>query len=209
MAPRSLPARRAPGILAALLLLGGAGLRAQETVEGLYGAPSPRMAECRRVAQADLERRLAGTEASRARLPFGVRSAGELQDAALGFGFEVFTLSARALRARGGVEAALESAGIYRFAVLAGGRTVGLLTVATVEGRPKVVEVGSGALAGILDSLGRLHLGDGTSRLRFVRVPELHQDFLEVARSGAAPVYERITPPGKAITGTELRNLLP
>lgn len=161
------------------------------------------------MAQADLDRRVAAYGSSPSSLPFDLRSAQELKEAALGFGFEVYTLTAPALRARGSVEAALEPAGIWRFSVTAGGRAVGLLTLAKVSGRLRVVEVGNGTLAGILDSLGRLHQADKAVGLRFFRIPEAHQDFLEVVRPGALPTYERITPPGKAITESDIRNLLP
>ena len=211
MANHPLGGRPASGALMSLIFLAGASLalHGQETVETLFRSGSSCLAECRAVAQEDLDRRVAAAGSSRSNPPFDVRSAQELKDAALGFGFEMYTLAAPALRSRGTVGAALEPAGIWRFSVTAGGRTVGLLTLAKVSGRLRVVGVGNGTLAGILESLGRLHLADRTVKLRFFRIPEAHQDFLEVVREGAPPTYERITPPGKAITEAEIRNLLP
>ena len=204
-----------PAILAASLLLASGPGDAQASpapaaAELFEGGPSH--PELRALAQADLSRRLeALLPGSPSGLPpgcpFGVEKLSDLRGATVGLGFEVHTLSPDAAASLLPLEQALAGTGHWRFVVIAGGRPVALMTLARVGGEMGVVEVGASRLAGLITQLAAAHGGGTTARLRFIRIPAAHQDFLAVTDRAGGTAFYRVSDAGERIGGEAIRAL--
>lgn len=155
----------------------------------------------RTLAAQEVERRIASTLADpgsgRAWMAaLGVADAEALRGATLGPGFQVHALGPVA--AGTGVEDALAPTGVWRFLILGRQGPLGLVTVARMGGRPRVVETGAAPLARILWAAAQRQAGSGARSLRFIRVPAAGEDLLQVERPQASSTFERLS----AGTGT-------
>jgi hypothetical protein len=193
---------------------------------GSVAAPPPRLspqaalfnvgdaseAELRVIAQADLARRIAvlakeDPASLPVGFPFNVQAISELRLASIGYGFQMYSPDASAAK-RGPLDQTLVPTGLWRFAVMVGGRSVGLLTLARMSGQTRVVEVGAAKLAASLDALASSHAAKGALRLRFVRIPAARLDLLEVSYPGMPLQYERLAEPGMLLRSDQVADLL-
>ena len=178
----------------------------------LLSAGDPAYAEVRALAETDLARRLVvlakeDPASLPAGFPFKVQALSDLRTATIGYGFQMYTQNAAAVRTRS-LDQTLVPTGLWRFLVMAGGRPVGLLTLARVSGQWRVVEVGAAKLAEDLDAMASRHAAKGALRLRFVRITSAHLDLLEVSFPGMPIQYERLAEPGELLRGDQAINLL-
>lgn len=178
----------------------------------LFGAGAAHEAELRGLAEADLARRI-GVLAREdptslpAGFPFKVQALSELRTATIGYGFQMYTPAVAAAKT-GTFDQALVPTGQWRFLVMVSGRPVGLLTLARLSGRMRVVEVGAAQLAAAVDAMASRHAAKGALRLRFVRIPSAHLDLLEVSYPGMPSQYERLAEPGDLLRGEQAMKLL-
>ncbi len=206
-------ARSGNFVLVMLLVACAIRVQAQVPSAKLWSNGTAKAAEYRAVAQADLARRLATLSDVDERpvpsgFPYDVQTLRELRTATIGYGFEVFTLPPAALKSEQPVEQGVVSTGTWRFMVMVGSRPVALMTLASMSGEMRVVEVGAAKLAKLIEAMASRH-ANSADRLRFIRVYEAHQDILEVATSDAPPRYERLASPGVLLEGKDVRTLLP
>ncbi|CAN7263800.1 hypothetical protein LJR230_001054 [Trinickia sp. LjRoot230] len=104
-----------------------------------------------------------------------------LRRATIGYGFEMYVIDPGPLLAGDGIDASLRHTGVWRFVVLLDDSAVGLITVAKLQGRWQMVEVGAAALAAdIADVITSYEASQPPPRMRFVRSEQGHADFVEV-----------------------------
>ena len=119
---------------------------------------------------------------------FGFSDQGEVEAAALGEGFRIFTVSPDALlRAAAGVD--ISSLAVptapWQFLIMTKGKAAALLTVDLVEGRWVPVSLGSAGLAGQLDQLRRSWPPSDGYEFRIIRIYQARSDFVEISQGGA------------------------
>lgn len=126
---------------------------------------------------------------------FNVDDYRTLRDAAIGVGFEMYLVDPQAVLAGKPVDQSLHGSGVWRFVVLAGGKGVGLITVARRDGRWTMVEAGASELADeVMTVAARYARLAPRPQLRFVRCQQAVADLIEVsapapAARKSAPVY--------------------
>lgn len=132
------------------------------------------------------------------RLPdriFSVDSPSALRDATIGYGFEVYLIDPDSLLAGNDIDKSLRRTGVWRFLVLLGDRSIGLVTVARMKGRWEAVQVGAAGLAEDISNAVSGYVGAPSSpQLRFIRSEQGMADFIEVIAprsraSQAEPAY--------------------
>lgn len=123
---------------------------------------------------------------------FAVDSPGALRDAAIGYGFEVHLIDPALLLAGNDIDTSLRPSGVWRFVVLLGGRAIGLVTVARMQGQWKMVQIGAAVLAQDISSVVNDYARDPSApQLRFIRSKQGLADFIEViATSAGSPRTE-------------------
>jgi|GEM_PF-2875530 hypothetical protein len=168
--------------------------------------------ECRAMAKANLARQIArfsndDSGGVATRLPFGAHSLEELRTATIGLGFEVFTISPAILKLRLPLEQHVEPTGTWHFAVMAGQRPMALLTLARISGRWCVVETRDGKLAETLDAIASRHAAQGAESIRFIRMPLVDHDLVQVQYPATHVHYELLSAPGKLLHDDEVLNL--
>lgn len=147
-------------------------------------APSPVRAAAERALQQWTAR--FGEQAAAPGFPLQVHKPGELGKLRLGWGFQVYDVQPASLAGGASLEDDAQPTGIWRYAILVQGRTVGLLTMArTAQGWQAVSIGGAGLGQDIAAAVAAFGAQPGT-RLRYVRVPQATADFIEVKRGHAA-----------------------
>lgn len=117
---------------------------------------------------------------------FAVDSPRALRDATIGYGFEVYLIDPASLLAGNHIETSLRRSGVWRFVVLLGGRPIGLVTVARMQGQWKMVQIGAAVLAQDISSVVNDYAKDPSApQLRFIRSKQGLADFIEVIATGA------------------------
>ncbi|MBU6489259.1 MAG: hypothetical protein KGQ57_15780 [Burkholderiales bacterium] len=128
------------------------------------------------------------TQPTRENRIFDVDDYRALRDATIGNGFEMYLVDADALMAGKSVEQSLYGSGEWRFIVMQGGRGVGLVTVAQMNGQWKMVQAGASQLAdelvAVADRYARL---SPRPTLRFIRCQPAVTDVIEVLAQGTTP----------------------
>lgn len=116
--------------------------------------------------------------------PLEVKTARELKDATITYGFPVYTIDPPELLAgRGTMQSMARHTNVWRFVIAIGQRPVGMATVEKVNGRFEVVEYGAAVLAKDLNVLAAQHGNGDKSNLRMVRIYQARSDLLEVTGS--------------------------
>ncbi len=118
--------------------------------------------------------------------PLDVRSAEDLLQARIGFGFEVHTVAPSAVLAGSSLETEAIGTGHWRFVILVANRAVGLMDVARQDGAWTAVGFGGAGLARELDDLVSFHKANRAGSLRFIRIYQAGSDLLEVGTSSGA-----------------------
>jgi hypothetical protein len=192
MIPRSMARLARRGrlcLLPAALACGAACLPAHAGTEpaATASAKQPDRAAARAAAERGLaefvqRKQAQAMEGPAGRLPLAVASVPDLANARIAYGFEVHTIEPKDL-VEGRTELArmVKPTGVWRFVVRAEGRAVGLVTVASVDGRWQAVSVGGRGLAQEVDALMATHADAGHRNVRFIRVFQAQSDLLEVA----------------------------
>jgi hypothetical protein len=170
------------------LFAAGSGAAAAVAQEADFAAPALRaLTPARRAAQgalAELAERHAVAAGTRpGAFPFDLHDVGELAQARLGFGFQVYDADPSRLLAGESLAHSAQPTGVWRFAVLVGERPVGLITVAEQDGAWQAVSIGGAGLAKDVDAVVAAH---GAAALHYVRVPQATADFVEVAGTAEA-----------------------
>jgi hypothetical protein len=118
-----------------------------------------------------------------------------LREATIGNGFEMYLVDPRALLSGKRLDESLYGSGEWRFVVMANGKSVGLITVARMDGKWSMVEAGASELAEEIQSVSTRYAQRlPQAQLRFVRCQQAVADFIEVstqqaAASATAPAY--------------------
>lgn len=104
----------------------------------------------------------------------------------LGDGFQVHTVSPMALlndqaRTLGKMIIATD---LWRFIVLENGKTIGLLTVANVDGSWQAVSFGAERLAAEIQAIKNAWPGEQGFEARFIRIYQARSDFMQIRKSG-------------------------
>lgn len=134
------------------------------------------------------ERLPTSTQPIRENRIFDVDDYRALRDATVGNGFEMYLVDAGALMAGQSVEQSLYGSGEWRFIVMHGGKGVGLVTVAQMNGQWKMVQAGASELARELVAVAqRYDTRAPRPMLRFIRCQPAVADVIEVSAQGAAP----------------------
>lgn len=121
--------------------------------------------------------------------PLDVRDLGELRNARIGWGFQVYDVTQAALQSSASLETSARPTGIWRYEVILHDRPIGLVTLAQAAHGWDVVSVsGIGLVGDINDVVGAYGSSAGT-QLRYVRVPQATADFIQVKRGAAAAQY--------------------
>ncbi|WP_323120311.1 hypothetical protein [Burkholderia alba] len=118
----------------------------------------------------------------------------DLRRASIGYGFQVNLLDPQALLSGGSLAASAHPSGEWRFVVMLDSQPVGLITVAQVRSRWRMVSAGASELArDIMPVVSRYAGRTPPVQLRFLRSQQAVADFIEVAPSAAdtpaAPSY--------------------
>jgi hypothetical protein len=121
--------------------------------------------------------------------PLDVNDVGDLKQATVGHGFEVYTVDPKELLARGDLAAMARPTGEWRFIISLHGKPIGLATVQQVNGRYETVAYGASVLAKDVDAAVAAHGNSARSNLRFIRIYQARSDLLEVDRSRFAPLH--------------------
>lgn len=117
-----------------------------------------------------------------------------LRDATIGYGFEVHVVDPKRLLAGDTIDASLIRSGVWRFAILLADKPIGLMTVARIDGRWRMAEVGAAALAKDIADVVDGYAGDRPApHMRFIRSPQAVADFIEII---PAPTRESASGPG-------------
>jgi hypothetical protein len=121
-----------------------------------------------------------------------------LREASIGSGFEINLIDPDALLAGKDIDSSTHGSGVWRFVVMLGGKTVGLVTVARVQGKWQWVEAGASDMAREVMNVVTRYAGLASSpQLRFIRSLQGVADFIEVIPSANAdpsssPLYVQL-----------------
>lgn len=121
--------------------------------------------------------------------PLDITDVGDLKQATIAHGFEVYTVDPKELMVRGNLPSLAKPTGEWRFVVSLHGKPIGLATVQQVNGRFETVAYGGAVLAKDVDAAMAAHGNSARSNLRFIRVYQARSDFLEVDRAKFAPLH--------------------
>jgi hypothetical protein len=121
--------------------------------------------------------------------PLDITDVGDLKQATIGHGFEIYTVDPKELLARGDLSSLAKPTGEWRFVVSLRGKPIGLATVQKVNGRYETVAYGGAVLAKDVDAAMAAHGNSTRSNMRFIRVYQARADFLEVDRAKFAPLH--------------------
>lgn len=151
----------------------------------MRGSPQRQAAIAGLAALAD--RLPASAQPTRENRIFNVDDYRVLRDATIGNGFEMYLVDSDALMAGKSVEQSLYGSGEWRFIVMRGGRGIGLVTVAQMNGQWKMVQAGASQLADELVSVAQRYAQQAPRpTLRFVRCQPAVADFIEVSTQSAS-----------------------
>jgi hypothetical protein len=159
---------------------------------------------------------------------FSVDDYRQLSNATIGDGFEMYLVDPHALLSGKHLDQSLYGSGEWRFIVMLNGRGIGLITVASMNGKWTMVEAGASELASELGEVSTRYAQHAPkAQLRFVRSQQAVADFIEVSSptlsaSPTPPVYvplasartmiERLhtnaVPPGSALSDAEFGDVL-
>ncbi|MET3135174.1 hypothetical protein AAKU55_005482 [Oxalobacteraceae bacterium GrIS 1.11] len=116
--------------------------------------------------------------------PLDVNDVGDLKDAKIGRGFQVYTIDPGDIVAgRSDFGTMVKASGVWRFFIMLNERPIGLATLEQVDGKWETVAYGGAVLSKDLEALTVVHGNAQASNLRFIRIFQAQSDFLEV-RSG-------------------------
>ena len=121
--------------------------------------------------------------------PLDVTDVGDLKQATVSGGFEVFTIDPKDLLARGDLPALAKPTGEWRFIISLHGKPIGLATVQQVNGRYETVAYGASVLAKDVEAAMAAHGNSNRSNLRFIRIYQARSDLLEVDHAKFAPLH--------------------
>lgn len=121
--------------------------------------------------------------------PLDISDVGDLKQATVGSGFEVYTIDPKDLLLRGDLPSLARPTGEWRFVISLHGKPIGLATVQQVNGRYETVAYGAAVLAKDVDAAMAAHGNSTRSNLRFIRVYQARSDFLEVDHAKFAPLH--------------------
>ncbi|XLZ72432.1 hypothetical protein ABT364_10845 [Massilia sp. SR12] len=121
--------------------------------------------------------------------PLDITDVGDLKQATVSHGFQVYTIDPKELLTRGDLPALARPTGEWRFIISLRGRPIGLATVQQVNGRFETVAYGGAVLAKDVDAAANAHGNDARSNLRFIRIYQARSDLLEVDRAKFAPLH--------------------
>lgn len=116
--------------------------------------------------------------------PFDLDDVSQLQQLSLGFGFQVYDIDAGRLAGGDSLSASARATGTWRFAVSLAGRPVGLVTLVQQGERWEAVSFGGAGLVQEMDAVVRSQ--DGKATLRYLRLPQVTADFIEVGDAAGA-----------------------
>ncbi|GLQ86821.1 hypothetical protein [Dyella flagellata] len=116
---------------------------------------------------------------------FAVSDYQELRRARIGVGFEVNLIDPQALLSGNSIGASTYPSNEWRFMVMVDNQPVGLVTVAPLNGRWKMVSAGASEMAQELSHIvSQYTQHEPAARLRFLRSQQGVADFVEVTPSG-------------------------
>ena len=121
--------------------------------------------------------------------PLDVTDVGDLKQATVSGGFEVFTIDPKDLLTRGDLPALAKPTGEWRFIIALHGKPIGLATVQQVNGRYETVAYGASVLAKDVEAAMAAHGNSNRSNLRFIRIYQARSDLLEVDHAKFAPLH--------------------
>jgi len=121
--------------------------------------------------------------------PLDVADVGDLRQATVSHGFQVYTIDPRDLLARGDLAAMARPTGEWRYIISLHGKPIGLATVQQVNGRYETVAYGGAVLAKDVDAAMAHHGNSTRSNLRFIRIFQARSDLLEVDGRKFAPLH--------------------
>jgi hypothetical protein len=121
--------------------------------------------------------------------PLEITDVGDLRQATVSHGFQVYTVDPKELLARGDLPSLAKPTGEWRFVISLRGKAIGLATVQKVNGRFETVAYGGAVLAKDVDAAMAAHGNSARSNLRFIRIYQARSDLLEVDRAKFAPLH--------------------
>jgi len=121
--------------------------------------------------------------------PLDVADVGDLKQAKVSGGFEVYTIDPKELFARADLPSLAKPTGEWRFIISLHGKPIGLATVQQVNGRYETVAYGASVLAKDVEAAMAAHGNSARSNLRFIRIYQARSDFLEVDHARFAPLH--------------------
>ena len=121
--------------------------------------------------------------------PLDVTDVGDLKQATVSGGFEIFTIDPKDLLTRGDLPALAKPTGEWRFIIALHGKPIGLATVQQVNGRYETVAYGASVLAKDVEAAMAAHGNSNRSNLRFIRIYQARSDLLEVDHAKFAPLH--------------------
>ncbi len=121
--------------------------------------------------------------------PLDVTDVGDLKQATVNHGFEVYTVDPKELLARGDLPSLAKPTGEWRFVISLHGKPIGLATVQQVNGRYETVAYGASVLAKDVEAAMAAHGNSARSNLRFIRIYQARADLLEVDHAKFAPLH--------------------
>lgn len=121
--------------------------------------------------------------------PLDITDVGDLKQATVGHGFEVYTVDPRDLLARGDLPSLARPTGQWRFVISLHGKPIGLATVQQVNGHYETVAYGASVLAKDVEAAMTAHGNSTRSNLRFIRIYQARSDLLEVDHAKFAPLH--------------------
>lgn len=121
--------------------------------------------------------------------PLDITDVGDLRQATIGHGFQVYTIDPKELLTRGDLPSLARPTGEWRFLISLRGKPIGLATVQQVNGRFETVAYGGAVLAKDVDAAANAHGNGARSNLRFIRIYQARSDLLEVDRAKFAPLH--------------------
>ncbi|WP_426701471.1 hypothetical protein ACPPVV_00170 [Rhodanobacter sp. Col0626] len=121
--------------------------------------------------------------------PLDVRDLGELRNAQIGWGFQVYDVTKAALQSSASLEAIARPTGIWRYEVILHDRPIGLVTLAQASHGWEVVSVSGIGMVGDINAVVGAYGSSAGTQLRYVRVPQATADFIQVKHGAAAAQY--------------------
>jgi hypothetical protein len=118
--------------------------------------------------------------------PFDVADVGDLQNATIGFGFQVYDADPTSLLAGASLDKSAHATGVWRFAVNVAGKPIGLMTMTETAAGWEAVSMGGAGLVKEVDAVVYSQANKSGVQLRYVRVPQATADFIEVSGSASA-----------------------